>query len=386
MEELMRVNKIDFVFFDAGGGHRSAATAVHTVIQQQQWPWEVSLVNLQEVLDPVDFVRKLTGFRVQDVYNLLLKKGWTLGTVPLLRLMQGAIRFYHREQLNLLEAHWRSSRPDLVVSFVPHFNRALCESLRNVRPNVPFVTILTDFADFPPHFWIERQEQFLICGSDRAVKQAKSFGHPEHRIFKTSGMILQPRFYEPLALDRRTERLRLGLHPDRTTGLVLFGGQGANVMSAILKRLDRSGLELQLIMICGRNERLVSKLRGYRSRLPVFVEGFTSKIPYYMRLADFFIGKPGPGSISEAIAMHLPVIVERSARTLPQERYNTEWVLEKEVGLVVSDFRRIEQAASRLLESSTLERYRANTASHVNRAVFEIPAILDKLLTREATK
>ena len=54
-----------------------------------------------------------------------------------------------------------------------------------------------------------------------------------------------------------------------------------------------------------------------------------------MLLSDFFIGKPGPGSVSEAVAMRLPVIVERNAWTLPQERYNAEWVLEKQLGLVV---------------------------------------------------
>ncbi len=57
-----------------------------------------------------------------------------------------------------------------------------------------------------------------------------------------------------------------------------------------------------------------------------------------MQLADFFIGKPGPGSLSEALAMHLPVIVERNAWTLPQERYNADWVLENEVGLVLPEF------------------------------------------------
>ena len=44
--------------------------------------------------------------------------------------------------------------------------------------------------------------------------------------------------------------------------------------------------------------------------IPMFVEGFTKEVPYYMRLSDFFIGKPGPGSISEALAMKLPVLVE----------------------------------------------------------------------------
>ena len=62
------------------------------------------------------------------------------------------------------------------------------------------------------------------------------------------------------------------------------------------------------------------------------MEGFTTSVNYYMQLADFFIGKPGPGSVSEALAMQLPVIVECNAWTLPQERYNAEWVVEKEVG------------------------------------------------------
>jgi hypothetical protein len=74
------------------------------------------------------------------------------------------------------------------------------------------------------------------------------------------------------------------------------------------------------------------------TRNPMLVEGFTSEIPYYMALSDFFIGKPGPGSISEALAMKLPVIVERNSWTMPQERYNAEWVLEKQVGIVLHSF------------------------------------------------
>src|SRR5579864_3689553 len=79
--------KLDFIFFDAGGGHRAAANALKTVIEQQQRPWEIRLVNLQEVLDPLDIFRKITGLRLQDVYNLLLKKGWTLGSPQLTAAM-----------------------------------------------------------------------------------------------------------------------------------------------------------------------------------------------------------------------------------------------------------------------------------------------------------
>ncbi len=68
----------------------------------------------------------------------------------------------------------------MVVSLVPNFNRAIHQSLRAALPAVPYVTILTDFADYPPHFWMEPVEpapQFLICGTEKAVEQARALGH-----------------------------------------------------------------------------------------------------------------------------------------------------------------------------------------------------------------
>ena len=55
---------------------------------------------------------------------------------------------------------------------------------------------MTDFADYPPHFWIEKQQQYLICGTARAVEQAQAMGYDRDHVFRTSGMILRPLFYE----------------------------------------------------------------------------------------------------------------------------------------------------------------------------------------------
>lgn len=374
------MKKLDFLFFDAGGGHRSAATALRLVIQEQQRPWEVRLVNLQEILDPLDIFRKYTGLRLQDVYNLLLRKGWTLGSAQLLRGMHLLIRLYHAKQVRLLCDYWRGSQPDLVVSLVPNFNRAIAESVRQTLPGVPFVTILTDLADAPPHFWMERESEYLVCGTARAVEQARALGHAPERIFRTSGMILHPRFYCPPQLDRAAERRRLGLDPDLPTGLVLFGGYGAPVMLDIAQRLEQAAHELQLILICGHNQRLRQALLRRRHRRQWFVEGFTSEVPYYMTLSDFFIGKTGPGSVSEALALKLPVIVPLNARTMPQERYTAEWLRENGLGLVVRSFRHIARAVDQLLEPATLARFRAAARELSNRAVFEIPELLARLV------
>ena len=103
-----------------------------------------------------------------------------------------------------------------------------------------------------------------------------------------------------------------------------------------------------------------------------------------MRLSDFFIGKPGPGSISEALHMGLPVILERNNLTMPQERYNTDWVQEHEVGVVIREFRRIADAVRFLLEDGRLERFRENARCLNNRAVYEIPAMLERIANEAA--
>ena len=183
---------IEFGFFDAGGGHRAAATALEMSIRAQQRPWKVQLTNLQEVLDPIDILKRTAGIRIQDLYNSMLRTGWTLGSAQLMKVLQLAILIYHRPAVRLLEEHWRETRPDMLVSFVPHFNRALGESFSRAFPTRPFVTVLTDIADYPPHFWIERQDQYFICGTGKAVEQARAAGHSDERIFPTSGMIVRP--------------------------------------------------------------------------------------------------------------------------------------------------------------------------------------------------
>jgi len=205
-------------------------------------------------------------------------------------------------------------------------------------------------------------------------------GHSPDRVHRVSGMILNPRFYEidPLTpAARAAARRQLGFDPDAPVGLVMFGGQGA----AVMERIARSLPDRQLLLICGRNTRLRSRLQAApRSHAPLFVEGFTKEIPRYMQLADYFIGKPGPGSLSEAVAMHLPVIVECNAWTLPQERFNAQWIREQGLGIMIRNFRDIGEAVNQLLEPSAYAAFRAATERLQNRAVFEIPDILEKLL------
>jgi Glycosyltransferase family 28 C-terminal domain len=379
------MQKIHVIFHDAGGGHRNAATALQTIATQQQRPWQVELVQFQELTDRFDVLRRLTGIRIQEQYNVLLQNGWTLGSVYLLRLLQGTIRLFHRPLVNLLANFWRENPADLLVSVIPHFNRELWESWSKVYPGRPFVTLITDLADFPPHFWIEPiKDQYIIAGTERAAQQALALNHDDAHVLRTSGMILRPEFYAPENSDPVALRKELGLRPDLTTAIVLFGGHGSKVMYDIADRLDTAQVPLQLILICGRNEELAAKFKARTWRMPVKVIGFTKEIHKLMRAADFLIGKPGPGSIAEAMVRKLPVLIECNSWTLPQERYNAEWVTEKRVGIVLRSFREVVRGVQRMLDRATLAEFRKNVGELENRAIFEIPEILDKLLRESA--
>lgn len=372
------MRKLIIVYHHAGGGHRSTADALQSRLSAQEHPWDVSLLDIQELLDPIDLIRRATGLRIQDTYNLILRRGWTRFTPQLLVILKATIRAYHGPIVKALRNYWAKHPADLVLSVIPHFNREIAESVRGTNARTPFVTLITDLADYPPHFWVERESEYIIAGTERARQQALALGHDLDHAFLTSGMILKPKFYEKMTIDRALERKKLGLDPNCPTALVLFGGHGSKAMVDITKKLNHADSGVQLILICGHNEKLASDLKALPTKKRTLVVGFAQNVEYYMALADFFIGKPGPGSISEALQFHLPVIVESNSKTLPQERYNAEWVTENGYGIVVPTFKKIASAVERLLESATFADLRLNASLYCNRALFEVPSILER--------
>lgn len=378
-----------------GGGHYATYLALRSVIEQLQLPWSLDITFVDSLGGEADnqqtahALSQWLGTSSDRFYDLILKNGWNWIHLLTIHLHKLIVHFKSAIDTRLLEEQWREQPPDMILSVVPFHNKILWNSIQRVKPDTPVVTILTDFADCPPAYWIEPKTQnYLICGTERAAAQARTRGVAEDRIFTASGLVVHPRFYQPLVRNgadqttvRHLERQRLGLDPNRLTGLVLFGANGSKAMLDIAKRLERFQ-NLQLIFLCGRNQEVAEILQGHQ-RCNWLVVGFTDEIPYYMHLADFFIGKPGNISVSEALVMNLPLIVERNLLTLPQERYAADWIQEQEVGLVIPSFRYIQKAVEQFLEPTTFARYRANAVAVNNQAVFEIPHILSAILNAQ---
>ena len=90
---------VELVFFDAGGGHRSAANALCEVARREGRPWTMRMTNILELFPNLDFVRRLTGVGIGDLYNGMMQRGWTLGSPALLRALKVVVHLSHESQV-----------------------------------------------------------------------------------------------------------------------------------------------------------------------------------------------------------------------------------------------------------------------------------------------
>jgi 1,2-diacylglycerol 3-beta-galactosyltransferase len=371
---------------DAGGGHRAAARALVAAAEETGAPFRFRVENFQELLLPLDVLKRTTGVSLEAAYNLILRKRLSALMVPLLRLMHAGIRVRRRALVRTL-AEWlrREPRPEAVVSVFPNFNGVLRDAVREAIPGVPLVVVLTDYADFPKHFWIEPGLDRVVVGSEEAVEQAVELGIPAERVSRVSGMVLHPRFYRAGGPEAR-ERVRaeLALDASAIAVMLLFGGKGSPEMAPLAERILREGPETRVIAVCGDNPGLYQQLAplaaGQASRLARF--GFTDRVAELLAASDLLVTKPGPGSLAEAFHQRVPVVVTRNLHTIPQERFNTELVARRGLGVVVRSWHEIPEAVVRLArDPARREALRASLdALPPNRAVYEVIELLGRTL------
>ncbi|HSD30091.1 MAG TPA: galactosyldiacylglycerol synthase [Vicinamibacteria bacterium] len=363
---------------DAGGGHRSAARALCAAAEETGAPFRLRVESFQQALLALDILKRATGVSIEDGYNWILRQRWNAAMVPLLRVIHAAIRVRRPAIVRTLAAWLREQpRPAAVISVMPNFNGVMRDAIREAIPGTPLVVVLTDFADFPPRFWIEPGLDRVVVGTDEAREQALAIGIPEERVSRVSGMVMHPRFYRaggPSVRGRVREELGFGEADFAVT--LLFGGKGSPEMAQLSERLLATDPAFRVVAICGENPRLHARLAPLEARAAgrLVRLGFTDRVAELLAASDLLVTKPGPGSLSEAFHQGVPVVVTRNVHTIPQERFNTDFVRDRGLGLVVSRTRDVPDAALRLFRDApgrSAIRVRL-AALPQNRAVYEV--------------
>jgi 1,2-diacylglycerol 3-beta-galactosyltransferase len=220
----------------------------------------------------------------------------------------------------------REHPADLIVTVHPFANSFALRALGKNRP--PFITVVTDMVTTHA-LWFDKRADLIIVPTETARERALKYNMPEEKI-RVAGLPVADKYCKPKGR-KSTLRKKLGWPIDKPIVLMVGGGDGMGPLGKTAHEIDASGLDVGLVVVCGRNERLKASLESEKWENPVFIYGFTRNMPDFMRAADFIVTKAGPGTIAEALNAELPIILYSK---LPgQEDGNVTFVVEEGAGV-----------------------------------------------------
>lgn len=373
------------IYADAGGGHRATAQAIRGVLENSG-TCRVTLYNpYTGVLARLDPFTKTVGRSVEAIYNdLVLGDGrtglfcWAFFLVSVI-----SVKFLRRAGARAFTSLWDELKPDLVLSVIPVLNDAMMDSMKRwCGGSVPFAIMMTDWAEVSPYVWFPRGEDYAaISGTEDGQRRLATKRHPVDKTYGMGGLLIRPEFYQPLPKDIGAAREAMGLAPDKPTVVITYGGHGGPRLLELAHALADVRTELQVIFICGRNARLFQDLHDARLPYRDLVLDFRPDVHRFLAVADVFVGKAGPQSVSEALALGLALLID-ARRVLPQEKALTKWVVDQGAG---TTFIHLEEFVRKLEGlTSALRSREARTAARRNTAADDIVRIVESLLGASA--
>ena len=316
---------IVFYFSDTGGGHRSAAEAIIEALQLEYGDsFTVEMVDVFK-----DYASGLFR-KVPELYPDMVKaRGlWEASFYatdgrPQVRMIMATIWPIARLEARRLV---RKHPADLIVTVHPIANAFALRALGRDRP--PFYTVATDLVTTHA-LWFDVRSDHIFVPTDAARERGLALRMPAEKI-EVVGLPVADRYCKPIG-NKRTPRKKLGWPLNKPIVLLVGGGDGMGPLARTARAIDESGLDLGIVIVCGRNEKLKANLESETWDNPTFVYGFRHDMPEFMRAADIIVTKAGPGTIAEALNANLPIILYSK---LPgQEDGNVTYVLETGTGV-----------------------------------------------------
>lgn len=315
------------LFSDTGGGHRAAARALTDALNLLDPTCVVTVADPLIGQGPA-VVRRLASLyspmirRSRAAWGALYHTSNTKATFAAIRAVFGpGVR---KVVGHLLKQH----DPDVVLSVHPLLNHVAHQAIRKSGRPRALMTVITDLVDFH-RGWSFSQADLVIAPTERARRTALRRRVPPERV-KLLGLPVDLRFRPPAPGEKQALRRRFGLEEQRFTVLVIGGAAGVGHLAAQVRELAEQPHPWQLVVVCGRNEKLRRRLNEMEMATPILVRGFVDYMPELMRACDLVVTKAGPGAIAEALATGLPLVI---TGFLPgQETGNVDFVVESRIG------------------------------------------------------
>lgn len=317
---------------DTGGGHRSAANAIAAALDETKSPFSYEH-RIEDVAAHCSFPLTQLGLG----YSMALRYappvyGALYHATNGRRRYKALVRFcepLYRERLRDLFIDYQ---PDVIVSIHPLLNHAALRARDDAHMHhVPVVTVITDLGKVHES-WLVPDADAVVVPAREVYQRALSRGVSPSRL-RLLGHPIHPKF-DDVTGSKAELRALLRLPFETPVAMLMAGGEGGGKLLSTALAIARARLPIELVVVCGRNEPLAQKLGELSASLPTPMQvlGFTDKIPEYFRAVDLLVTKAGPGTLAEANAAQLPVVVYDFVPG--QERGNVDFVRHNGLGLI----------------------------------------------------
>lgn len=314
-----------FLFSDTGGGHRSATEAIMEALEMEyQDSFTCEKVDIFKDYAPHPLNRMPDWYP----YMVLAPQLWgasfrvTDGRPQARAITATMWPVAARTARNIIRHH----PSDLVVTVHPLAVSWILKALGKNRP--PFITVVTDMVTTHA-LWFDKRSDAILVPTEIARQRAIQFGMPPE-IVKVVGQPVARKYCVPSG-DKASLREKLGWPQDKFIVLAVGGGEGMGPLGQTARAIADSGLDVGLIIVAGRNERLKTSLEKTHWQVPTLIYGFTREMPDFMRASDVLVTKAGPGTIAEAYNAHLPIIL--FSKLPGQEDGNVTYTVDEGAGI-----------------------------------------------------
>jgi len=329
-------------------GHRSAACAVERAIKILEPQAKVLNIDAFKYTNPIS-TRIVNYIYLNVIQRIPFLWRYLYDNQKFIKSTEKIKSAIHNFNAPKLKAIIDQFRPQVIACTQAYPCGIIADLKRIYNIDIPLLAILTDYI--PHSYWIYPEVNFYIIPCADLEKKLLEKGVLAQRI-KPLGIPVDPKFNK--IFQRQELKEKLGLDTDRPVVLIMGGSHGLGPLKKIVRFLDKAQTDFQELVVTGINKRLFRYLRKkspfYKKHMRVF--GYVENIEELMAVSDMLITKPGGVSISEALAMGLPILI---VRPIPgQEESNTVYLIKHGAAIRVKREEEVTQIVEDLLNNPQL--------------------------------
>ena len=321
------MRKILIVSVKAGAGHLKAAEAVEAALVKYQPSVEVKNVDLLDYSN--ELIKYLYGKMYLDVVRAIPElyaysyKHYE-SSKKFIKPRFLIDKFNFSDFFGIVE----DFNPDIVIA--THFiSEAVLENYRRKKKKQFRIAVtLTDY-EFHPVWLVSNVDLYFTATEE--VKRSLLFYEVSPEKIVTSGIPIHPKFSEEK--DRKELLAKFGLNNQSPIILISAGSFGVTPLGEVISDFGAIKDDFQIMVVCGNNAELRKELEIKQKSEPRLkkVFGFVDFMDELMAISNLLITKPGGITVSESIAVGLPMIF---IEPIPgQEEANADYLIEQGAGV-----------------------------------------------------